>query len=323
MEFMQLEMFVTVVNESSVCRAAERVGRTQPAVSIALRKLEDEIGAPLFDKTNRQDAKLTQTGEMLYEFALRLLNLRSEALTAIDDLNNLRMGKLRVGANESVSLYLLPTLTSCFQKNYPNVKIEVKCQNSDSLLQDLKERRLDIALLSHIPEDNEFDATPIMRDELVLITSPQHPLAKRDGVSIKDLCNESFIAEDVASPWRKKFVEAFRKQQTPLNIIVDNAPIETIKKMVEMNLGVGFVPLMCVQEEIERGKLALVNLNDFQQERTLWVVQRKRAVHSFAAKTFMRVVTLVTNDLRVNQDLQQELSLLKVKPKAKKEKLRK
>jgi DNA-binding transcriptional LysR family regulator len=323
MEFMQLEMFVTVVDESSVCRAAERVGRTQPAVSIALRKLEVEIGSPLFDKANRQDIKLTDTGEMLYEFALRLLNLRSDALTAIDDLNNLRMGKLRIGANESVSLYLLPTIAACFQKNYPNVKIEMKCHNSDNLLQDLKERKLDLALLSHIPEDSEYDATPIMRDELVLVTSPQHPLAKRDVVYIKELGNESFIAEDVASPWRNKFVEAFKRQQTPLNIIVDNAPIETIKKMVEMNLGVGFVPLMCVQEEMKAGKLSLVTLQDFQQVRTLWVVQRKRAVHSFAAKTFMRVVTLVTKDLLVKQDLQQELSLLKVKSKTKKEKLRK
>lgn len=323
MEFMQLEMFVTVVDESSVCRAAERVGRTQPAVSIALRKLEEEIGSPLFDKANRQDIKLTDTGEMLYEYALRLLNLRSDALTAIDDLNNLRMGKLRIGANESVSLYLLPTIASCFQQNYPNVKIEMKCHNSDNLLQDLKDRKLDLALLSHLPEDSEYDATPMMRDELVLITSPVHPLAKRDGVYIKELGNESFIAEDVASPWRNKFVEAFKKQQTPLNIIVDNAPIETIKKMVEMNLGIGFVPLMCVQEEIKRGQLALVTLNDFQQVRTLWVVQRRRAVHSFAAKTFMRVVTMVTKDLLVKQDLQQELSLLKVKSKTKKEKLRK
>jgi DNA-binding transcriptional LysR family regulator len=324
MEFMQLEMFVTVVDESSVVRAAERVHRTQPAVSIALRKLEDEIGTPLFDKSNRQDIKLTEAGELLYEYAMRLITLRNEAVTAIDDLNNLRMGKLRVGANESVSLYLLPTITSCFQKNYPNVKIEVQCHNSDNLLQDLKERKLDIALLSHLPEDNEYDATPIMHDELVLITSREHHLAHQENVCIKELGDESFIAEDVCSPWRRKFVEAFKKRQTPLNIIVDNAPIETIKKMVEMNLGVGFVPLMCVQEEVERGKLALVTLKDFHQERTLWAVQRRRAVHSFAAKTFMRVVTSLTDDL-INKPLSQQPNRLplKVNSKSKKEKLRK
>ncbi|MBI3650051.1 MAG: LysR family transcriptional regulator [Acidobacteria bacterium] len=323
MEFMQLEMFVTVVEESSVGRAAARVHRTQPAVSIAMKKLEDEIGTPLFDKSNRQDIKLTQAGEMLFEYALRLLQLRSEAFTAVDDLNNLRLGKLRVGANESVSLYLLPTITSCFQKNFPNVKIEVKCNNSDHLLHDLQERKLDIALLSHLPEDNEYDATPIMHDELVLITSPAHSLTQRQSVSIKDLGYESFIAEDVGSPWRKKFVEAFKKRQTPLNIIVDNAPIETIKKMVEMNLGVGFVPLMCVREEVERGKLAIVAVKDFHQERTLWAVQRKRALHSFAAKTFMRVVTSLTDELP-NQALATTSNLLSLprNSTSKKEKLR-
>ena len=129
-----------------------------------------------------------------------------------------------------------------------------------------------------------------MRDELVLIASPDHRLARRQNLSIKELGNEPFIAEDMCSPWRNKFMEAFKKSKTELNIIVDNAPIETIKKMVQMNLGVGFVPLMCVREEIERGKLALVKLKDFEQQRTLWAVQRKSAPHSYAAKAFMRVV---------------------------------
>ncbi len=290
MEFMQLEMFVTVVDEASVRKAAERVHRTQPAVSIALRKLEEELGAPLFDKSNRQDTKLTQTGEMLYEFAMRLLNLRREALTSIEDLNSLRSGKLRIGANESISFYLLPNITSHFQKNFRNVKIEVRCDNSNNLLLDLKQRKLDVALLSHLPESDEFEALPIMRDELVLIVNPKHRFATQESRSLKELGNESFIAEDVCSPWRTKFMEAFKKSKTELNIIVDNAPIETIKKMVQMNLGVGFVPLMCVREEIESGKLALVKLKDFQQDRTLWAVQRKSAPQSYAAKAFMRVV---------------------------------
>ena len=290
MEFMQLEMFVAVVDEASVCKAAERVHRTQPAVSMALRKLEQELDDSLFDRSNRQDFKLTPSGELLYEYAMRLLNVRREALMAMEDLNNAKTGRLRIGANESISFYLLPEITSSFQKNYPNVKIEVRCDNSDNLLRDLQERKLDVALLSHIPELSGFEALPIMRDELVLITSPRHSLAYYDSVSIKELANESFIAEDVCSPWRKRFVEAFAKQQTPLNIIVDNAPIETIKKMVEMNLGVGFVPLMCVKEELERGSLSIVKLRDFQQERTLWAVQRKHAPPSYAAKAFMRVV---------------------------------
>jgi DNA-binding transcriptional LysR family regulator len=290
MEFMQLEMFVTVVDEASVRKAAERVHRTQPAVSIALRKLEEELGAPLFDKSNRQDTKLTQTGEMLYDYAMRLLNLRREAFTSIEDLNNLRSGKLRIGANESISFYLLPNITSHFQKNFRNVRIEVRCDNSNNLLSDLKQRKLDVALLAHLPDSDEFDALAIMRDELILIVSPQHRFANRDNLSIKDLGNESFIAEDVCSPWRNKFLDAFKKAKTELNIVVDNAPIETIKKMVQMDLGVGFVPLMCVREEIESGRLAPVRLRDFEQHRTLWAVQRKSAPHSYAAKAFMRVV---------------------------------
>ncbi|MEW6128387.1 MAG: LysR family transcriptional regulator [Acidobacteriota bacterium] len=312
MEFMQLEMFVTVVEEASVRKAAERVHRTQPAVSIALRKLEDEVGSPLFDRTNRQDTKLTPTGELLYEYAMRLLTIRREAFSSIEDLNSLRSGKLRIGANESISFYLLPNLTSQFQQNYPNVKLEIRCENSNSLLNDLHQRKLDVALLSHLPDGEAFDALPLMRDELVLITSPHHRLAKKEFVSIKELANESFIAEDVFSPWRKKFLDAFENSNTELNIIVDNAPIETIKKMVQMNLGIGFVPLMCVGEEIISGKLALLRLKDFQQERTIWAVQRKFAPHSYAAKAFMRVVQTLSDDSLEKAEMsQQKLKSLK------------
>ncbi len=297
MELMQLEMFVAMVEEGSAHRAAERVFRTQPAVSMAVRKLEREIGFPLFDRSNRNAYSLTDTGEALFEYAKRILNLRDEALITLKQLHNLQSGRIRIGANESTSLYLLPQLILSFREQYPKIKVEVSRQSSALLPRELRQRNLDFAILSFLPDDTELEATAIMRDELVLIASPQHWLAARERVHIRELGAESFIAHNVHSPSRDKVIETFRRFQTPLNMTIEITTIETIKRFVAMNLGIGFVPLMCVREEVERGELVTIPVDGFRHERTLWAVRRRTDAHSHAAQAFMTVIGAMADRL--------------------------
>ncbi len=301
MELMQLEMFVAVVEEGSVHAAAERVFRTQPAVSMAIRKLEDRIGSPLFDRTKRHDYLLTPAGEVLYSYATRLLNLRNEAVAAIESLVKLRQGQLRIGANESTNSYLLPQLTQVFHHRYPNIKIEAVCQHTNGLIRQLKERRLDLALLAYLPEGHDLEARPLLRDEVVLITSPRHHLAARARVHVRELGKESVIVESQPSSVSEKVVEAFSSFETTLNIRVESATIDMIKKMVAKNAGVGFVPLMCVREEIARRELVSLPVEGFQQKRTLWAVRRREGPHSHAAEAFMQVVKLEMENFRGEQ----------------------
>ncbi len=253
MELMQLEMFVAVVEEGSVHKAADKVCRTQPAISIALKKLENEIGSPLFDRTQRYDYQLTPAGELLYSYATRLVAVRNEAVSALRDLAHLRRGAVRIGANESTSVYLLPKL------------------------------RL------------------IMRDELVLIVSPRHRLALAGDVQIKDLEKESIITEGAPSSVHEQVVQAFRDHQTPLNVQVKSATIETIKQMVATDVGVGFVPLMCVDREVARRELAIVRVAGLELKRSLWVVRPRSDSHSHAALAFMRVVNSLAEKLERDQ----------------------
>jgi DNA-binding transcriptional LysR family regulator len=299
MELMQLEMFVAVVEEGSVRAAAERVFRTQPAVSIAVSKLEREFEVPLFDRSKRHEYRLTQAGEALYHHATRMLNLRNETISAVDDIRNLRLGRLRIGANESISLHLLPKLAQAFLAEHSGIRMEVKCERSMSLLADLKDRKLDLALLSFRPEDKELEAKFILQDELVLITAPAHPFATKGCVHIKDLGEQSLMLMDVSepSPWHRKIAEAFLQSNAPLNLTVENAPIETIKKMVAIGLGVGFVPLISVAEEKTRGELAIVDVDGFHLERSVWLV-RRRAVQSPAAKAFIQTAVGFGAELR-------------------------
>jgi len=289
MDLMQLEMFVATAEGGGVQRAAERVFRTQPAVSMALRKLETEIGAPLFDRSNRGAYQLTPTGELLFASAKRLLGLRDNALSEIRELHSLEQGRVRIGANESTGVYLLPRLIETYHKSYPRIRIDVTRQNSTQLIHDIREHNVDLALISFAPDEKDVEALPVMNDELILIASPEHALARKRKVAFADLGTESFIAHTVASPSRHKVIESFRLSETPLNIVMEVAMIETIKKLIAMNLGIAFVPEMCVQDEIRRGELRRVAFSGFQYQRTLWLARRRMAAHSHAAEAFWKM----------------------------------
>jgi DNA-binding transcriptional LysR family regulator len=290
MELMKLEMFIAVVEEGSVRRASERVFRTQPAVSIAIRRLEEEIDSPLFDRSKRCEYRLTQVGETLYTYAKRMLSLRSETMSAIEDVCNLRLGGLRIGANEVFSLYLLPQLAHAYSKQNPGIRMEIKCEGSESLLADLKDRKLDLALLPFKPVDRELEAKFIARDELVLIANPRHRFASKGHIDIENVSGEPFLAMEMSqsSSWHKEITDAFMGLKTPLNVIVENAPVEAIKKMIAIGLGIGFVPLMCVREEQTRGELTVIKIDEFHHEHSVWLV-RRRAVQSHAVKAFVQL----------------------------------
>jgi DNA-binding transcriptional LysR family regulator len=170
MELMQLEMFVAVVEERSFLRAAERVFRTQPAVSIGLRKLEGRIGVPLLDRSDRRGGRLTPAGEVLYEYASRILGLRDEALSALKAKDCMGAGNLRIGVTSGENFERIPQLTRRFSSQYPNVRLEILCDRPVNLVRNLTERRMDIALLSGQPKDDVQSKTLMVR--LVRISRP-------------------------------------------------------------------------------------------------------------------------------------------------------
>jgi DNA-binding transcriptional LysR family regulator len=244
MEMAQLEYFSRVVQEKSFSKAADKVFRTQPAVSIAIRRLEEEIGLPLLDRTQKMPV-LTEAGRVVYDYAQRILGLRDQVGQAIAEMQSLKRGLIRVGANESTSLYLLPELILKFREQHPEVKVEIFRYVSSRLPREVLERNLDFALMASEPADRDLEAFPLLKDELVLIMSPKHQLATRPSVKIKDLGKESFVAHNVKSGSRVKVIEAFARQHTPLNITLELATIETIKRFVQKRVGVAFVPRMC------------------------------------------------------------------------------
>ena len=289
MELTQLEFFTTVVEEGSFSKAAERVYRTQPAVSIAIRRLEEEIGTKLFDRSQKTPT-LTEAGELVYDYAKRMLSLRNQARGALEELRSLKRGRVRIGANESTSLYLLPHLILDYRKQHPNVKVEIYRHTSEQLPREVLDRNVDFAVLAYEPESSELASFPILRDELVLIMHPGHRLSKLDSVAIKELGRESFLAHNVKAASRQRVIEAFAQHHTPLNITLELATIETIKRFVQMKVGLAFVPRMCVSEELERGSLITIPVRGLSYHRTLWATHRRQITFSPAASAFLKVL---------------------------------
>ena len=287
MDINQLEVVVAVAQEKSFSRAAETLHRTQPAVSQAIRRLETELGEPLFDRSSK-DGTLTAAGRVLFDFAQQMLNLRHHAHAALKELKDLHRGKLTLSANEYTVMYLLP-LMPVFRARHPHIKIEVKRSLASRIASEILGRESEIGIVSFKPNDPTVAAVPVLMDELALIVPPDHPLAARTIVSVRELGAESFIAHNVPSPYRERVVRTFEKYKTPLNISMELPTLEAIKRFVEQGMGVALVPRLTAQSEIARGQLAALTVREMKLERRLHLVYRKGATLSHAARAFLRV----------------------------------
>ncbi|HXN22497.1 MAG TPA: LysR substrate-binding domain-containing protein [Candidatus Dormibacteraeota bacterium] len=288
MDLGELNVFVTVAREQSFSRAAEKLYRTQPAVSLAIRKLEDSIGQPLFIRGARP-VRLTDAGTLLRDYAERLLNLRDEISKGLTDLAGLERGELALGVNESSIHALLPALAE-FRKLHANVQIRVHRTYSRDIPHEVLNYRLDLGAVSFVPREAQLVATEIFRDELSFVVPPGHRLAKRASIDVEDLAEETFIAHIVESPFRRRVIELFARHHTPLNMRVELPTIESIKRFVQMGAGVAIVPRMCVRWELERGLLVQVRIRQLKMPRHLYLIARRGARVSHAARELVRIL---------------------------------
>jgi DNA-binding transcriptional LysR family regulator len=294
MELSQLETFLAVAEERSFSRAAVRLHRTQPAVSQVIRKLEAGVGETLFDRAAR-DGSLTAAGVLLHDYALRLLALRREATSALDELKNLERGRLQLAANEYTCMYLLPAMDR-FRREYKHVSVTVHRMLASRIPEELNLRTFELGMISFRPDPDQFRTIAVYADSLAFIVSPHHPLAGARRVSINDLGEEVFIAHNVASPLRRKVIEAFQRYRTPLNMAVELPTIEAIKRFVAMGNGVALVPHLTVAQELESGDLARVEVAELEFKRLLRLVHRRQATLSYAARAFLRTVRALAKD---------------------------
>src|SRR5579862_861299 len=287
MDLAQLEVFLAVARERRFSRAAQKLYRTQSAISQSIHKLEQEVGELLFDRSSR-DGLLTDAGRVLQEYAERLLNLRADAQAALAELKELQKGKLVISANEFTALYLLPLLAE-FRRLHPMVKITVNRSLGSRIPDDVLRHSSELGVLTYDPQDPQLRSTVLYLDELIFVVPPSHPLAKQQQVSIRQLGAESFVAHNVPSPYRDKVLQAFKRHKTPLHMGVELPTLQAIKLFVAMGNGVALVPEISVEQELSRGELVRIPVRELRIQRKLRLIYRKAASLSHAAQAFLAV----------------------------------
>jgi DNA-binding transcriptional LysR family regulator len=288
MDLHVLQVFRAVATEKSFSRAATKMGRTQPAISLAVQRLEAEIGEALIDRSAKE-VRLTDAGTLVLDYARRMGNLRDEMVGALAELRDNASGRLTIGANESTTLYLLPHLAR-YRRQYPRVKVQVRRSRSSEIPDELLDGELELGVISYAPQDDRLVSRVIFTDHLAFVVSPEHRLARRKAVSIAELGMETFIAHNVISPYREVLMREFQRLKVPLNRDVEVPTVEAIRKLVQQNEGVAFLPRMCVEQEIAEGALREVQVKELRIERKIHLVHPAHRTLSHASRAFLALL---------------------------------
>lgn len=275
MNFNHLRSFYYVGKYLSFSEAAKYLYISQPTVSIQVRKLEEELQTKLVEQIGKK-IYLTDAGKRLYKYASEIFMLAKEANLMINDVNNLNIGQVLIGAGTTAGIYLLPELLGCFKKDYPKVEIKLQIGNSKEIVHKLINNEIDFAVIGEgIAFDMELKTRSIAEDELVLIVSPNHPLAREKETSIYNLVNETFILRERGSSSREIFQNALHKSNISLKVAMEFNCVEAIKKAVSANLGVSVVSYRALKLEKKLNEVAILKINDLDLLRNIYLIYHK------------------------------------------------
>lgn len=288
MELYPLKVFLMVVTEKSFSRAAEKLLRTQPAISLAISKLETDLNEKLLDRSGK-NLVVTDAGHIVLDYARRFENLSGEMANSLAELRDNSAGRLIVGANESSALYLLKYITQ-YRRRFPKVKVQIRRGLSSKIPSQIVDGDLELGVVSYDPEDERLVSHVIFSDHLAFVVSPLHRFAALAEVPIAELGMETFIAHNVLSPYRAVVVREFQKHKVPLNMDVEMPTVETIRKLVQRNEGVAFLPRMCVEQELQQGTLKEVRVPELDIDRNVRLVYPAKRALSHAARAFLDLV---------------------------------
>jgi DNA-binding transcriptional LysR family regulator len=289
MDLLQLEHFLAVAEEGTFTRAAERVGRTQPAISQSIKKLEEEVGAPLFAR-DVHEVSLTEAGRVLADYARRMVHLRDEALRQVTELKSLKAGTLAIAAHESAAVYLLPAPLKSYLQKFPDIKVGIYRSRLADIPRQVVDREMHVGFVKEPPPFKELTCVPVHADEMVLVASPDHPFARRPGVTIKDLEGEPFVLHRLCSTTEQKILRLFAEHDTRCRIVAEVRSFENIKQLVEEDVGLAIVPNVTVKQEIAAGTLVHIKLAELSIPRQTFMIYREQGQHSDAARELIGVV---------------------------------
>lgn len=290
MELDQLRLFVDLVREQSFTRVAARNFVTQPAVSLSMQKLEEELGARLFERTTRK-VLVTEEGKVVYEYARDILERVEELRGVLRERQDQVVGTIRLSTVHSVGLYELPAPLKEFIRRYPQVHLHIDYKLSEQVYRAIQDGGADLGLVAYPEERRGIVTLPFLEDELVIICNQESPLAGREEVSLSELDGQAFVAFEPEIPTRRAVDALFAQHSVRVRIRMQCDNIEILKKMVEVGLGISFVPLLAVREEARTGALHVLRVCDHSVRRPLAIIHRQGKALSRPQQAFLDLLT--------------------------------
>jgi DNA-binding transcriptional LysR family regulator len=284
----QLRVFESVADELSFTRASEKLHLSQPAVSIQVKHLEEGVGLPLFEHTGKR-ISLTEAGQILYRCSQTISGVLQDTGEQIDELMGFQRGKLKVTVATTAS-YFASRILAGFARQFPQIAISLDVTNREGLLEQLESNRCDLVIMGEPPKGKRLKSMPIMENPLVIIASPEHPLAARRNIPVKTLAAQGFVFRESGSGTRAAIMRFFEDKDVPIQISMEMTSNEAIKQTVQAGLGLGIVSRHTVELELETGSLVELDVRHFPLMRKWYLVRREDKQMSPVAQHFASYV---------------------------------
>jgi len=298
MQIENFKIFADLVETKSFSKSAKLNSITQSAVSQQARAMERHFKTLLVDRSQKQ-FQLTREGQKVYESAKDVLHAYDTLLSELQEMKKIVSGTIRISTIYSIGLHELPAYIKKFLHDFPSVNVRVEYRRSNLVYEDILHNCVDFGLVAFPTKLRQIENIPFRNDQLIVICSPHHPLAKRTEVNVTELAGQKFIGFDPDIPTRKAVDQIFREHHIEIEPVMEFDNIETVKRAVEIDHGIAIVPHATVVQEARQGTLAVLKFKGGEFTRPLAILHRKGRVLTPAMKKFIDILALDLPDSRL------------------------
>lgn len=286
MTLRHLKIYIAVCKYGSITTAADRIFLAQPTVSLAIKELEEHYGIKFFDRISRK-LYITEIGKNFLDYAIHIVTLFDEMERGIKDWDSI--GRLRMGASITIGTYYLPKYISDFQQMNPNVSINVKIDNSESIEQKIIENELDFALIEGTVHNPSIESIEYMRDKLILVCGKKHPLLRCQPLKLDHIKKCDFILREQGSGTRELFDSKMLIHGIAINPVWESVSTQAIVEAVAAGLGISVLPYRLVETDLKNNRIERLVINELQLERHFYIIYHKNKFLTTSARQFIEL----------------------------------
>jgi DNA-binding transcriptional LysR family regulator len=289
MNLNQLKIFYLAAKNGNLSLAAQELFITQPAVTKGIQRLQEFYDMRFIDHVGKK-LMLTDAGEVLFEIAEKIFELESQAEESIRDFQQRKRGHIRILSSESFGDYYLPRIIIPFSKAYPRVRITMNILPTEQVVHQTATLNNDLGFISYPVENSKLLVREVLRDQLVIITPPDHPLTRKKKLAADDLQEQLLIMHEYGSAPRRAIEDCINRHNLTVKIPLELSSNRAIKRAVEDRIGIALMSRKVADEEIQAGRLSAIPISETSMQRKFYMVHHKDKYLSEPLREFIGTV---------------------------------